>query len=129
MRRKSVAVAILLLFLVAGCATTQQMQDSWNKLTPNEKARIIVGGFQDSMESLFNTGKAYVTANPQHTDVWKQKAIPAFDAANKSIIVAINLCAAGGATPDVVYKSIQPTIEAVIAILRAIGVDETKLKV
>lgn len=117
---------LVVLAVLSGCAG---MQDKWNKLTPNEKARIIVNGFQNSVESLFDTGKAYVTANPSKQEMWRTKAIPAFDAANKSIIVAINLCAAGGATPEVIYKSIGPAIDAIVAILKAIGVDESKLKV
>lgn len=130
MKKMKVASIVLVLFLVAGCAMTQQeIQDGWNKLTPNEKARIIVGGFQDSAESLFDTGLAYVTANPQHKPAWQQKAVPAFDTANQAIMVAINLCAAGGATPDGVYKSIGPLIQTIVGILRLMGVDETKLKV
>lgn len=117
---------LVVLSVLSGCAG---MQEKWNKLTPNEQARVIVGGFQDTAESLFDTGKAYVAANPSKQEMWRTKAVPAFDAANKSIMVAINLCAAGGATPEGIYKSIGPAIAAIVAILRAIGVDESKLKV
>jgi len=125
MRRSKVVIVILAVLLVASCAS---LQDKWNKLTPNEQARIIVGGFQKTLSSLFDTGKAYVTANPSKLTIWKTKAVPAFDAANQAIFLGIQACIEGKGLPSKMYDSIGPAMKAIDDILLLMGIPEGTIK-
>jgi ABC-type Fe3+-hydroxamate transport system substrate-binding protein len=121
MKTKICMIAVLIMALV-GCATVANLQTAWNKLTPNDKARIVVGGFQDQLNNLFALGKSYVASHPEKATEWKTKVIPAFDTANKSLrgyIVAIGM---GTATPEAVFKEIPPLIVSVVTLLQAMGV-------
>jgi len=70
-------VMIVLMSLVA-CATTQE---KWNKLTPNEKARIVIGDIQGQLNGAFDSAKLQIGYKPE----WKTKVVPAFDVANKAL--------------------------------------------
>jgi hypothetical protein len=88
----------------------------------NDKARIVVGGFQDQLNTLFDVGKSYVASHPDKVIEWKTKVIPAFDTANKSLrgyIVAIGM---GTATPEAIFKEIPPLIISVVGLMQAMGV-------
>jgi hypothetical protein len=125
MRRYPRISIILLLILLAGCAS---VQEKWDALTPNEQARVIVNGFQKTLSSLFDTGKAYVNLHPDKQALWKDKAIPAFDAANQAIFVGIQACIEGKGIPAKMYDSIGPMMKAVKDVLLLIGVSETQIK-
>jgi hypothetical protein len=115
----------MVLALVVACAG---LQEKWNKLTPNEQARVIVGGFQKTMSSLFDTGKAYVAANPSKQVIWKTKAVPAFDAANQAIFLGIQMCIEGKGIPSKMYDSIGPAMKAIDDILLLMGIPEGTIK-
>jgi ABC-type Fe3+-hydroxamate transport system substrate-binding protein len=110
------------LVLLAGCATMTNLQTSWNKLTPNDKARVVVGGFQDQLNNLFDIGKVYVLANPDKAEQWKTKVIPAFDTANKSLRTYIIMVGMGTATPEMVFKEIPAMITSITDLLKVMGV-------
>jgi len=117
MKRKIFIPIMLAMFLIS-CAT---IQDQWNKLTPDEKARIIINDLQTQLSNLWDVGKAYVEANPKYLDEWKNKIVPMFDTANKNIKVAITLSKLNQITPDMVYENIQPAINSIIVMLVQIG--------
>lgn len=104
--------------LLMGCASMANLQEAWNKLTPDGKARIIASGFQTQLDTLFDTGKAYVTAHPEHLALWKQQVIPQFDTCNKALRVYM----LGNTTPEAIYKEIPPLIEAIVKSLKLMGV-------
>jgi hypothetical protein len=110
------------LVLLAGCATMTNLQTSWNKLTPNDKARVVVGGFQDQLNNLFDLGRVYVLAHPEKAEQWKTKVIPAFDTANKSLRTYIIMVGMGTATPEMVFKEIPAMIVSVVDLLTVMGV-------
>ena len=116
-RIKLFLVMVILMSLVA-CTG---IQEKWNALTPDEKARIVVNDIQAQLNTLFDTGKAYVVANPQYQEKWRTQVIPAFDLANKTIASATILAKAGKITPDQVYAQVQPVLNSVIALLVSIG--------
>jgi hypothetical protein len=116
--KKKLFIPMILIMFLASCAT---IQDQWNKLTPDEKARIIINDLQTQLSNLWDTGKAYVDANPQYLDTWKQKIVPIFDTANKNLKVAITLSKMNQITPDMVYENIQPSINSIIVMLVQIG--------
>ncbi len=111
-------ILLLTLFILGGCAT---VQESWNKLTPDQKARVVINDLQSQLDTLFNTGKTYVTSNPQYQDKWKKQIVPAFDVANKGLRSATELAKTGQITPDQVYAQIQPLINSTINLLISIG--------
>jgi hypothetical protein len=115
---KRLAVVLVALVLLAGCAS---VQTSWNNLSTDEKARIVVGDLQTQLSNAFDTGKAYVTANPSKQAEWKAKVIPAFDVANKALASAATLAKEGKTTPDAVYAQVQPLLNAVIAALKSMS--------
>jgi hypothetical protein len=120
--KRNICIIITLIVALVGCASVANLQTAWNKLTPNDKARIVVGGFQDQLNNLFDIGKSYVASHPDKVTEWKTKVIPAFDMANKSLrgyIVAIGM---GTATPEAIFKEIPPLIVSVVTLLQAMGV-------
>jgi len=110
-------VMTILLAMVA-CATTQA---KWNALTPDEKARIVIGDIQGQLDNAFNTGKTYITANPKYQDKWQKEIIPAMDVANKALAGVITLSRTKPLTPDVVYATVQAQVNNVLALLIQIG--------
>lgn len=111
--------------LLMGCASMANLQEAWNKLSPNNKARIVVGGFQDQLNTLFDLGKAYVTAHPDKLPMWKGQIIPAFDTANKMLrgyILLLGSIDGGMVTPEQLYKEIPPIILSITKLLTSMGV-------
>jgi hypothetical protein len=116
---KVILTIFMLTFLIfIGCAG---IQEKWNALTPDEKARVVLNDLQSQLNTLFDTGKAYITANPQYQNKWKTQIVPAFDVANKSLASAMTLAKSGQLTPDQVYAQVQPVINSVINLLVSIG--------
>jgi len=118
MRKIKFFVPILLVLMLVACAG---VQEKWNALTPDEKARVVVSDIQAQLNTLFDTGKAYVMANPKYQDKWKGQIVPAFDLASKSLASATILAKAGKITPDQVYAQVQPVLNSVITLLISIG--------
>jgi ABC-type oligopeptide transport system substrate-binding subunit len=116
MKRKvfSGLVAVILLAGLLSCATTQQ-------LTKDQEARIILNSIQDNLGVLFDTGKAFVVANPKYQDIWKTKINPSFDVANKTVSGALDLAKQGKYTPAEVKAKVVPLVNSVIALLAQIG--------
>lgn len=117
-RLRLVLPMLLILTFLVSCVG---IQEKWNALTPDQKARVVVNDLQNQLNTLFDTGKAYITANPQYQDKWKKQIVPAFDVANKSLLSAMNLAKSGQITPDQVYSQVQPVLNSVINLLVSIG--------
>lgn len=120
-RTRTITFLITMLMLVSAAGCAGKLQTQWNNLSNDEKSRIIINGFQDQVDNLFDTGKSFVAANPVHKDVWQKKAIPAFDLANKGIAKAISLSLMGSYSPATAYKELQPLIDDVKNVLIAFG--------
>lgn len=114
---KIIGLLILVMFLFS-CAS---IQESWNKLTPQEKSRIILNDMQEHLGSLFDTGKSYVVLHPEYQNKWKNDIIPAFSVTNRALASAIMLSKIGTTSPDEVYAQIQPLINTVSSLLFSIG--------
>lgn len=115
-RTRLAVVLIMVMFLLSACSLFQQqtLKESWNKLTPDEQARIIVGGLQTTLDTKFDEGVALVKANPQLQPVWKDKVLPAFDKANKTLKDIAELAQAGKITPEGVYTKFKGDFDALI---------------
>lgn len=117
-RLRLVLPMLLILTFLVSCVG---IQEKWNALTPDQKARVVVNDLQNQLNTLFDTGKAYITANPQYQDKWKKQIVPAFDVANKGLLSAMTLAKSGQITPDQVYAQIQPVLNSVVNLLISIG--------
>ncbi len=113
-----ISLVMAILFSLVTCAG---VQEKWNALTPDEKARVVINDIQAQLNTLFDTSKAYVIANPKYQEKWKTQIIPAFDLANKSLASAMILAKAGKITPDQVYAQVQPVLNSLITLLVSIG--------
>ncbi len=125
MRTAKVSLALFVVLTLMACASIVDLQAKWNKLSEPEKTRIILGGFQDQLDNLFQAGKAHVVVNPSQQVVWKQKVIPAFDTANKTLrglTILASSIDAGNVTPQKVYETIPPLIQSVVKLMLAMGV-------
>jgi hypothetical protein len=118
MRKFKFAVLAMVLLLVVACAG---IQEKWTALTPDEKGRVVLNDLQTQLNTLFDTGKAFIIANPKHQETWKGQIVPAFDMANKALRVSIELSKTKPITPEQVYAQIQPLINSVITLLVSIG--------
>lgn len=112
---KLAAVLTMVVFIGVGCA-------SWELLTPDQKARAIVDGMQLQLNDLFDQGKAYVDAHPEHLEVWQTEIIPVFDMANKAIADVIELAKLEQIGPRDVESKIVPFLNRVLMHLDKIGV-------
>lgn len=118
MRKVRILSVVLTCLLLLSCAG---LQAQWNKLSPDQKASIILNGLQDELSATFDSGKAYVQANPKYQDIWRQKIVPAFDVANKALTNAIKLASSGKMTDTEVYGNIQPLVTSTLNLLTSIG--------
>lgn len=115
---KFLAVLAMVFLMAAACAG---IQEKWTALSPDEKGRIVLNDLQTQLGTLFDTGKAFVIANPKHQETWKGQIVPAFDAANKALRASIELSKTNLVTPEQAYAQIQPLINSVITLLVSIG--------
>jgi len=118
MRKARFLVVLAMVVLLVGCAG---IEEKWSALSPDEKGRIVLNDLQTQLNTLFDTGKAFIVAHPEHQAAWKGQIVPAFDTANKSLRAAIELSKTKPITPEQAYAQIQPLINSVINLLVSIG--------
>lgn len=124
MQRIKFSTAILLAFvLLAGCGAT--IQEQWSKLTPDERGRIVLSGVQDQLKIMWDSGQAYVKANPQYSEEWTKKIVPAFSTANQSVTLYVGMVSGGTMTAEAVMLKVEPLIKALSEMLKGIGASPT----
>jgi len=109
----------MLIGSLTGCATLGigGGDISFNKLTQDEQARVLVGGFQDATGVLFDAGKVYITAQPQYALQWKEGVVPGFDQLNKLLADLQATGASGQAiTAQLVVAKLQVRVVDIVAI-------------
>ncbi len=119
MKKRLIFVPIILACFLMGCAGVQQ---KWEALTPDLKARVVINDLQGQLDNLFTQGKAYVTKNPSVYAEWKVKVVPAFSVANKALADVILIGRTKTLTPDMVYAKAQGQINNVVALLAIWGI-------
>ena len=119
MRVVKTSLALFIVLTLVSCASVIDLQARWNKLSEPEKTRIILGGFQDQLDNLFEVGKAHVKANPNQQVVWKSKVIPAFDTANRTLRAFMTMASP---SPEQVYKDMPVLIQSIVKLMLAMGV-------
>lgn len=113
-RVKLTVVMFLVMIVLVSCAG---VQEKWNQLTPDQKARIIIGDIQDQLSTVFDTAKAQIGHKPE----WKAKVVPAFDVANKALADVIALGKAQPLTPAMVYEKVQNQVNNVLNLCIQLG--------
>jgi len=106
-------VTVLMLTLLS-CTTTQE---KWNELTPDEKARIIIGDIQAQLDGAFDSAKLQIGHKPE----WKTKAVPAFDMANKAIADVIKIGKTKPLDPAMVYMMVQTQVSNALNLCVQLG--------
>lgn len=117
--KKLIAIP-LILFLVACCGT---VKESWDNMSNNEKAVIIVSGLQTQLDGLFTIGKDYVNSHPDKQEIWKTKIIPAFDTANKTLLSCATLIGKENLSAEEIAETMIPLIKSIAELLKSMGVD------
>jgi len=117
MKYKIVYFQLLILVLAISLNSCSGIQDKWNKLTPDEKARIVIGDIQDQLNNVFDTAKAQIGHKPE----WREKVIPAFDLANKALGDVIILGMMKPLTPAMVYEKVQNQVNNVLNLCIQLG--------
>ena len=120
MRKYNRIFIITLMFLLVGCATLQQR---WSMATEDERARLVLFGFQKSLKTTLQTGIDYVAIHPEKRADWQKKIIPMFDATNKILLDLLLKGQAGGKLTVVgVTFAVAGRIAEIEVILRGWGV-------
>jgi hypothetical protein len=121
---KMIIIAFLLpamiVGLLGGCVN---LQSQWNKATEDERARIVLNQMQMSLDTLLDTGAAYVAVHPEKKADWQQRVLPMFKSVNNMIGENIKLAKEnqGKVTVAQVMAAIQPKITEIEAVAIAWG--------
>ena len=84
MKRKVLPIFLVIMLMASfGCAT---LKDQWGKATEDERARLVLFGFQKSLKTTLQAGIDYVAIHPEKKADWQKKIIPMFDATNKILL-------------------------------------------
>ena len=83
MKRKFLPILIIVMLVCVSCATLQQ---KWGQATEDERARLVLFGFQKGLKTTLLGGLGYVANHPEKKADWQKKIIPMFDATNKILL-------------------------------------------
>ena len=119
MRR--VQITFICLLLMVFCLGCTGIQEKWDLLTPDEKARVVIGDIQDQLDIMFDQAKIYFDAHPEHESVWVNDIVPAFKVANETIADVMALAQAEEITPQLVYSRISPFIAKIVNLVAKYG--------
>jgi len=123
-------VMVAVLALSHGCTTgTKWIRPggelvAYENLTPDEQNRVMIDVYQEQVDRLWANAKAFVDAvpdNPEIQEAWKEKAVPAFDAANKTIADVIARAQDGELTWEDARAIIMPAYNRTLALLIKYG--------
>jgi len=118
---KRVLIPLLLIVFLSGCAFFQTVQEKWDKMTPDEQARVVLSGLQKQLGTKFDEAKAIVDANPAYKPIWKGKVLPAFDKANLTLAKIQGMAMKWPITPEQVYAEFKPDLDKLILYLLELG--------
>jgi hypothetical protein len=116
-------MAVFLAMLVSCSSVFTQPTVTWDKLTKDEQARVIVSGIQYGSPVLFTVGKGFMVAQPQYSPAWKAAIVPSFDVINKTLL-DIEIKGAAGQPIDglAVLQSLQGRVAEIVALVSQYGV-------
>lgn len=115
MKRKLSVLVFLLMIVLIGCAGNQA------NLTPDETARVAIASIQRQLDTTFDSAKLYVELKPQYQEKWKKEIIPAFDAANKTLKIVIDMNQIQAMTAEEVRDYVKEQMNLVLILLNEIG--------
>ncbi len=86
MRKRIFSCLLLVAFLslALSCAGTQPAPTkTFDQLTADEQARIVISAIQYGSDPLFDIGKGVMVVKPEYMAAWKLGVVPSFDQLNK----------------------------------------------
>ncbi len=122
MKKFKFGIVSVLLLLLVGCFTAN-LQSQWNKASEDERARIVLNQMQTSVDTLLDTGAAYIAVHPEKKADWQQRVLPMFKSVNDMIGENIKLAKAnqGKVTVAQIMAAIQPKIAEIEAVALSWG--------
>jgi hypothetical protein len=114
---------ILVLISLVGCSGVQtQPTKTFDQLSPDEQARVVLSAVQYGSDPLFDIGKSVFVVKPEYMAAWKLGVVPSFDQVNK-ILLDLETRGSQGQqiTGDVILQSVQGRIAEIISTVTQYG--------
>ena len=127
MKKVKVTLVLVLCMAMLSCSSLTQIKANWTTMKSDEKARVVCEFLQTELGTLFDSGKAYVTAHPDTQAVWKAKVVPAFDIANKALAGYMVQAKADKVTFIDVVSGMLPLLNPITSALSGWGIDVSSI--
>ena len=118
-----VLVCFVALLFSSGCATIGTMPTkTFDKLTPDEQARVILSSIQYGSDPLFDIGKTIMLIKPEYMAVWKSGIVPAFNELN-FILLDLEMKGKDGQeiTGPVILQALQGRVAQLVSTIARFG--------
>lgn len=118
----AMALLIIMLILLSCTTTPTTPTKTFDQLTPDEQARVVVSAIQYGCDPLFDIGKGIMIVKPEYLMVWKLAVVPSFDQLNKVLLDLETKGSQGQqiAMP-VILQSVQGRIAEIISVVTRYG--------
>jgi hypothetical protein len=128
MKRKFSLAALLMMILFSvsllfGCAGTPSTPTkTFDQLSPDEQARVVVSSIQYGSDPLFDIGKGVMIVKPEYMAAWKLGVVPSMDQLNK-ILLELETRGSQGQqiTVPLILQSVQGRIAEIISTVTQYG--------
>lgn len=115
--------SMLFASFLAGCATVPTTPTkTFDQLTPDEQARVVISAIQDGSGILFDVGKGVMMVKPEYRTAWKIGVVPTFNEVN---VILLNLENTGSQgqqiTMPVILNSLQGRIAQIVSTVTQYG--------
>jgi len=118
-----VLCAVLFAGFWTGCSGIQtQPTKTFEQLTLDEQARVVISAIQYGADPLFDIGKGIMIAKPEYLPAWKLAVVPSFDQLNK-ILFDLETKGSQGqqVTTPLILQSVQGRIAEIISTITQYG--------
>jgi hypothetical protein len=109
--------------MLYACSTVStQPTKTFDQLTPDEQARVILSAVQYGSDPLLDVGKGVMLVRPEYMAVWKVAIVPSFDQLNK-ILLDLETRGSQGQqiTADIIMQSVQGRIAEIVSTITRYG--------
>lgn len=109
--------------VINGCASLQTTPTkTFDQLTPDEQARVVMSAIQYGSDPLFDIGKGVMIVKPEYMAAWKLGVVPSFDQLNKVLFDLETRGSQGQQiTAPVILQSVQGRVAEIISTVTQYG--------